>query len=164
MNAITVRLPYAAAIRSGVKQVENRGRPIHDKHVGSLVGIHAAAAWHKEGGEDPRILDWWWGKHRTSAHRLDATEFTYMFRKVVAVATIAGCHQAAWPLNEERTCCQPWGERRYGPNGEPAWHIELTNIVGLYMPVGPVRGALNVPWTLPDDVAALVRAQAEDAA
>ncbi len=154
MNAITVRLPYAAAIRAGAKLVENRGKPIPEKHIGTRVAIHAAAAWSKEGGTDPRILDWWWGKGRHPDWRLDATEFSYMFRRVVAVATIAGCHRAAWPLNETLTCCKPFGDRRYGPRGEAAWHIELTDVVGLYMPVGPVRGALNVPWALPGEVAA----------
>ncbi len=159
MWAITIRLPYAAAVRSGVKQVENRSRPIHEKHIGTRVAIHASATWSKVGGEDPRILDWWWGKHRSPDRSIDATDFSRLFRKVVAVATIAGCHEAAWPLNEALTCCKPFGDRRYGDRGAQAWHIELADIVALDQPVGPVRGSLAVPWTLPADIAAQVRAQ-----
>ncbi len=154
MWAITIRLPYAAAVRSGAKQVENRSRPIHEKHIGTRIAIHASATWSKEGAADSRIRQWWGG-----GVTLDAIYFNRLFRNIIAVATIAGCHEAAWPLNQAITCCKPFGDRRYGDRGEPAWHIELTDIVGLDEPVGPVRGSLAVPWTLPGDVAAQVRAQ-----
>lgn len=159
MIAITIRLPYSAAIRASVKTIENRGRPIAAKHIGQQVAIHAAATWSTEGGADMRIRTWWWGPDRSPNAILDATDFSRLFRNIIAVATIAGCHKAAWPLNEALTCCQPFGDRRYGKRDEPAWHIELADIIPLDPPVGPVRGSLLVPWTLPDDTAAQITDQ-----
>ncbi len=161
MIAITIRLPYAAAIRAGVKTTENRGRPIAAKHIGQQVGIHAAAAWSKEGEQDERIRRWWWGPNRTGLP-LDgpvaATDFSRLFRNIIAVATIAGCHRA----DVIAGCCQPWGDWDYG--NSTAWHIVLADIVALPRPVGPVRGSLPVPWTLPDDVAAQVTEQLAEVA
>ncbi len=160
--AATVRLPYAAAIRAGAKPIENRGKPIAERHIGQPIAIHAAAQWSKMGESDMRIRRWWWGPERAATHPFDATLFSNMFRKVVAVATVAGCHEAVWPLNEDLTCCQPFGDRRYGPRGEPAWHIELDDIASLDVPVGPVRGWLNIPWTLPEDITRQVVEQVPD--
>jgi hypothetical protein len=154
VNAITIRLPYAAAIRASAKLVENRGRPIHDRHIGERVAIHAAATWSKEGGADPRIRQWWWGP---GCREVVPTDFSFMFRKVIAVATIAGCHEAQWPRVPMEACCAPWGDSWY--SGKPAWHIVLADVVALDEPVGPVRGQLSVPWNLPDDVAAQVAEQ-----
>lgn len=161
MFCITVRLPFAAAISAGRKLVENRGKPIPPKYLGQPVAIHAAAAWSKEGGADRRIHDWWWGAGRHPDWVVDATDFTGLFRKVIAVATVADCHRAEWPLNEALTCCMPWGDRRYGPRQEAAWHIVLADVIALDEPVGPVRGSLLVPWKLPSDVAEQVRMQIE---
>ena len=79
----------------------------------------------------------------------------YLHGQVLAVATIAGCHQAS----STEACCGPWGDREYLTPGQPAWHIELSDPVKFCTPVGPVRGALNVPWTLPGDVADRVTAE-----
>lgn len=169
MIAITIRLPWAAAIRAGVKTTENRGRPIADRHIGSLVAIHAATTWSTEGAADLRILEWWRG-HTYHRWPLDPTDFRPLFRKVIAVATITGCHEAMQPVErvdfdgggdllveQPGTCCAPFGDRDY--NGKPAWHIVFADIVALPTPVGPVRGSLSVPWTLPDAVAAQVTEQ-----
>ncbi len=157
--AFTVRLPWAAAIRADRKTVENRGRPIPEKYIGRRVGVHAAATWSKEGGNDDRIRAWWWGKTWSQRPPIDATSFSRLFRKVVAVARIADCHRRV--DTGEGHCCQPWGDRDYitagGKDaGVPAWHIVLEDIVPLVYPVGPVTGSLSVPWTLPPDVAAQV--------
>ncbi len=156
MIAITVRLPWSAAIRAGVKTTENRGRPITNRHIGQPVAIHAAAAWSKEGAIDRRIRNWW---GIGAQQQVETTDFSRLFRNVLAVATIADCHKAAWPLNETLTCCQPWGDRHYGDRRGPAWHIVFANVMPLSEPVGPVRGSLSVPWNLPDDIAARVAAQ-----
>lgn len=171
--AMTIRLPYAAAIRAaayhaGGKTVENRGRRIGDRHIGQRVAVHAAATWDKAGARDPRIRGWWWGA--TDRGPLEATDFRPHFRRIVAVATITGCHQAVetgqlpWSLLEQpASCCEPWGQLRYlTTHGYvPAWHITLADVVALPEPVGPVKGRLSVPWNLPADVQAQVAAQLE---
>ncbi len=152
MKAITVRLPYAAAIRAGTKLVENRGRPTAYR---GPVAIHAAAAWSKAGGHDPRIRRWWWGDRWADRSPLDATDFSRMFRNIVAVADLEDCHQAA-EVSVSDWCCNPWGDFEY--NDKPAWHLVLANVVVLDEPV-PAVGRLSVPWELPADVAAKVAAQ-----
>lgn len=160
-DAITVRLPWAGAIRAGVKPVENRGRPIPDRHIGARVGIHAAAAWAPDGGADNRIRAWWWGRTWAQRPPLQAIDFPTLFRHVIAVARIAGCHQAdrAGP----GTCCQPWGDPVYVDPAKAAWHITFDEIVAID-PVGPVRGSLLFPWKLPTVVAEQVSDRYEAAA
>ncbi len=156
-RAITVRLPFAAAIAAGTKLVENRGRPIPTRYIGSRVAIHAAATWSPEGGRDSRIRRWWWGPDRNPGAVLDPADFSFYFRHIVAVATVVNCHEANLT---GMLCCPLWGERWYDEErGQLAWHIVLDNIVRPDRLVGPVRGSLSVPWTLPDDVATQVRAQ-----
>lgn len=168
--AITVRLPYAAAIRAAAwthrgKPIENRGRPIPDKYIGQRVAIHAAATWSKEGARDSRILTWWWGPG-VDRGALEAVDFGPYFRKILAVATISGCHESEETLPiAEPTCCPPWGDRRYpSPRGGtvPAWHITFADIVALAQPVGPVRGHLWVPWTLDGEVQDQIGAQLQE--
>ncbi len=151
-HAITIRLPWAAAIRAGHKTVENRGRPIRDEYLGTTVAVHAGAAWSTEGGLDGRIRSWWWGPERLD-RAVEATDFPAYFRKVIAGATIAGQHEAiGGPYN---TCCWPWGDWSYNRPGEPAIHIEWSNIVAID-PVGPIKGKLSVPWELtPEDAEAV---------
>jgi hypothetical protein len=159
-TAVTVRLPWAAAIRPDLKLVENRGRPIPAKHIGTRVGIHAGAAWSKDGGEDPRIRSWWWG--RTWAHRapLQATDFPTYFRHVISVARVADCHQA--DRRGPYTCCRPWGDPYYVDPGKAAWHVVFDDVTPIE-PVGPVKGSLLVPWTLPPAIAAQVTIRYLDA-
>jgi hypothetical protein len=155
MLCITTRLPWSAAIRAGEKLVENRGRAVAPQHIGQPVAIHAGAGWDKTGGADPRIRRWWYGHE--AQRTLDATLFSRYFRKVLAVATLADCHRAnLGPAPYDSNCCSPWGDSFYGQN--PAWHLVLTDVVGLDEPV-ETRGYLPVPWQLPDDVAAKVQAQ-----
>lgn len=158
--AVTIRLPWAAAIRHGVKRVENRGRPVPDRHIGRLIGIHAGAAWDRGAARDPRLLDWWYGPDAGDRY-LDATDFAPLFRNVIAVARLVDYHDAEQPVNpilvaEGATCCSPWGERWHGADAKPAWHLVLDDIVMLDEPVGPVAGQLAVPWTLPEPVSATV--------
>lgn len=155
MNAITIKLPWAATIRAGKKLVENRGRPVNPRHIGQRILIHAGAAWSKDGAADPRIREWWWGPTWDSRPPLDATDFSYLFRHIIAEVTLADCHQAATPINEALTCCQPWGNRNYG--ADLAWHLVFTDVEA-YEPGDPrfvpAVGRLSVPWTLPDGAVA----------
>jgi hypothetical protein len=157
---MTVRLPWAAAIRAATtpgrgKPVENRGRPIPARYIGERIGLHAAAAWSKEGAADRRIGRWRWGSSWAHRRQVDPTDFPGMARHVIAVVKILGCHQAA-PGPDGGTCCKPWGDRFYIDQAKTAWHIELGDAVPLAEPVGPVAGKLSVPWELPRWAAELV--------
>jgi hypothetical protein len=156
--AVTVRFPWAAALAYGPKRVENRGRRIHPRHHGRLIAIHAGSTVATNAMQDQRITRWLECQPREVGRRiaeLSGAEMQYLRGQVLAVATIAGCHQAS----SAEACCWPWGDREYLTPGQPAWHIELAAPVKLGTPVGPVRGALNVPWTLPGDVADRVTAE-----
>lgn len=158
--AITVRLPWAAAIRGAsfnpdAKLVENRGRPIAERYVGQRLAIHAGAAWDKVGAADPRVRRWWYGYE--AQRSLDATDFGTMFGRVLAVATLTDCHRAerSW-RDPDVNCCSPWGDAGYGRRD--AWHLLFADVVELEQPV-ETRGYLPVPWALPEDVAARVLEQ-----
>jgi hypothetical protein len=164
MNAITIQLPWAAAIRATAwdpttKLVENRGRAVAAHHIGKPVAIHAGAGWDKAGAADPRIRNWWYG--HDAQRTLSATDFSRAFRKVLAVATLVDCHRANVAINPNVNCCSPWGDSFYGQG--LAWHLVLADVVDLAEPV-ETRGYLPVPWTLPDDVAARVQAQLPEVA
>lgn len=153
--AITVRLPWAAAIRSGRKLVENRGRPIPAQYIGRRFGLHVAAAWSKEGATDPRIATWWWGPSGPHRRLVEPADFPFMARHVVAVGRLAGCHLAD-QTHPSSTCCPPWGDRNYVDQAKAAWHIEFADVVPLAAPVGPIIGSLGVPWPLkPEDAKAI---------
>jgi hypothetical protein len=180
-KAITIRPPWSQIIAEtealtalGVapKNVENRGRPIADKHIGTDIAIHAGQTWCPIGGADPRVQRAWWtfanaiglrepnpllaahGDTRTgSVGGLKVPGLWIEQGAVIATATIADCHPAGPCVN---LGCHPWGERDY--NGGTAWHLVLGNVRRLRTPV-PARGAIGVPWTLPDDVAEQVDQQ-----
>lgn len=147
MKAITIRQPWAACIADGFKQVENRGRNVTYR---GPIAIHSARAADVEADRDPRVVTMW-GR---SGVRIGAPQGA-----VIKVATLVDCHRAEQNADGS-TCCQPWGDREYGLG--PAHHLVLRNIRHLPEPVY-VRGQQAVPWTLPDDVAAKVAAQLEEA-
>jgi hypothetical protein len=155
MKAITLRPPWSLAVAAGVKLVENRGQRTSYR---GPIAIHSGATWGPEGGTDFRILTWWLGPGRIS-RPLDATHFTNVFRRLLAVADLVDCHQAI-PANDGLTCCQPWGDRLYETKRGIglAWHLVLDNVRRLDEPV-PAAGQVMVPWTLPEDVAAEVERQ-----
>ncbi|WP_051766075.1 hypothetical protein [Streptomyces sp. NRRL F-5135] len=131
MRALTLKYPWSAAVAYGPKRIDNRSTPIPEKHLGTTVFIHAGA------GEDENVLPAdmvrAWPRHS---------------RAVVAVATLASCHQAAKPV-----CCAPWGF----PN---AWHWVLENVRPVPHPPRPVRGQLGL-WTVPAEVVAAVQGQVD---
>lgn len=160
--AFTVRFPWAAALAYGPKPIENRGRRINPRHHGRLVAIHAGSAVDIGAMRDQRITRWLGCQPREVAGRigeLGGAEMQFLRGQVLAVATIAGCHQATPAAGTDEGCCSPWGDREYRTPGAPAWHIELSDLVKFATPVGPVNGALNVPWALPSDVADRVTAE-----
>ncbi len=155
-RAATVRLPWAAMIRPGGKLVENRGRPIAEKHIGSRIGIHAAAAWSKDGAVDGRVRNRWWGPSWVTRAPLEASDFSPYFRKIVCVVRVAGCHRAVGD------CCRPWGDPYYVDPAKTAWHIVFDDPTPIE-PVGPVKGSLAFPWIMPQTIAAQVTIRYLDA-
>jgi hypothetical protein len=77
---------------------------------------------------------------------------------VAAVARLVDCHQAE-DAGGVTTCCAPWGDREHqGKVPQHAWHLVFADVRRLREPVR-VRGYVSVPWLLPADVEARVRAQ-----
>jgi hypothetical protein len=149
MKAITIRQPWASAIRHtgpNAKRVENRGRPTSYR---GPVAIHAGKTPDIAADADPRIT-YLFGRDPRVGMPVGA---------VVAVVDLVDCHQAI------DGCCAPWGESHYmtGARMLPAFHLVLDNVRRLWQPVH-TRGALSVPWTLPADVAAQVSIQLADEA
>lgn len=155
MYAITIRLPWAAAMRDGEKLIENRGRPIAERFVGQRLAVHAGASWSAEGAKDWRIRRWWYG--HTAARSLSRTGLSEYFGRVLAVATLTGCHKADpgdWE-GTNRSCCFPWGDNLYGGptrtnHRSPAYHLTFADVAPLDVPV-ETRGYLSVPWLMPTD-------------
>lgn len=129
MRALTIKQPWAAAIAHGPKRIENRPKAIPPKHLGTTVLIHAGAA--EDEGALPADMTREWPRHH---------------RAIVAVATLASCHQAAKPL-----CCAPWGF-------PDTWHWVFEDVRPIPHPPRPVRGHLGL-WTVDDDVLAAVTRQ-----
>lgn len=127
MRALTVKQPWAAAIAHGPKRIENRSKPVPVKHLGTTILIHAGAAVDENALPRDMVRQW-----------------AQQWRAIVAVATLAGCHQ-------DQGCCRPWGF-------PGTWHWELTDVQALPHPPRPVRGQLGL-WTVSDDVLAAVQRQ-----
>ena len=151
MRALTVRQPYAHMIARCGKTTENRPKPVRYR---GLIAVHAGAysRWDQAGADDPQCRRAWYewaaalphpnvtGPLRREAIHLD-------FGAVIAVAVVAGCHDATYA---EACSCSPWARPR-------SWHWELADVRPLTRPV-PCRGMLGL-WRLPDDVEKSVREQ-----
>lgn len=148
MKAISLRQPWARAVADGHKTVENRGRATTYR---GLVAVHASKAVSADGDRDPRIIGLY-GPHASAGQPTGA---------VIAVADLIDCHQAVHQLGTgQRPCCWPWGDTWYRlGNGSvrPAQHLVLAHVRPLNVPVS-CRGQVQMPWNLPEDVAAKVMA------
>ncbi|MDF9718072.1 ASCH domain-containing protein [Nocardioides sp. ChNu-153] len=155
MKALTVRQPFAGAIASGEKTIENR--TTRWSHRGPLA-IHAGSRPDAEWAFDmverltgrpvpnpgvPRCAPRW----RMSA--------------VIAVVDLVDAHDET----ECRLGCSPWAMRavdlcadhrkgRCSTTHRPAWHYELANARLLPVPI-QADGALGL-WTLRPDLAVRV--------
>lgn len=127
MRALTIKQPWAAAIAHGPKRIENRTQPIPPKHLGTRILIHAGAA-EDENALSPEMV----------------REWAMHWRAILAVATLASCHQ-------DDGCCRPWGF-------PGQWHWVLEDVRPLPHPPRPVRGQLGL-WTVDDDTLAAVQRQ-----
>jgi hypothetical protein len=101
IRALTVRQPWAAAIATGAKTVENR--TWSTTYRGTLA-IHAAARPdpHALEGTDPVVRGRLQGAYRAAPTAATGTG------GLVALADLIDCHRATtW-------CCRPWGEPEPG--------------------------------------------------
>lgn len=153
LSCITVRNPWAEAIARGAKQVENRTRRTSYR---GLIAIHTAQRDDPHAWRDPRIAEALddlrtdiAGDHRIFRRR---NEDGCTYGAIIAVAMLTDCHEArsGWD-----PCCPPWGETS---DAGRVWHLVIADVHRLATPV-PARGALQVPWAAPPDVAAAVRDQ-----
>lgn len=138
MRALSIRQPWAYAILTGAKPVENRNWPTN---VRGRVLIHASKK--EERGDVYPVL---WRVARQLGRSLDDIEIDYHARKnlgcIVGVATIADCvteHPSEWFV---------------GTHG-----FVMRDPVFLPEPI-PCKGALGFFYVLPD-VAETVRAAAD---
>ncbi|HBF85892.1 MAG TPA: hypothetical protein DD420_40045 [Streptomyces sp.] len=116
IRGISIKQPYAAAILTGAKTIENRPRPWRT----GWVLLHAGQQIDKPALRLPLVA-------RTIRDRALVTG------AVVGIGRITGCHQdpdAAPP-------CSPWAH-------PGAWHLVLVDVQELPLPV-PARGQLG-PW------------------
>lgn len=175
MRAITILQPYAFAIASGAKDVENRTRSTPwTSAIEQRVAIHAGLRWHSGALDDPRIL--------RLGQQTVATEFGgavpgaalvgflvpqgHILGAVVAVATLADAHWAeacaSPPVRRQRPVddtgdagpapglCSPWAE-------PDCWHLVWRDVRPLVTPV-PARGFQGL-WSLKDEELDQVLAQ-----
>lgn len=153
MKAITVRQPWAWAIASGAKNIENRTQG--SRYRGPLA-IHAGRGWSERGSESPLI-------RQLHGDRLGFTIPVAPMRNVelfpvgavIAVVQLVDTHP-------DTGCCRPWGESAYvGAGGRlrtAIHHLVLDDIRALPAPL-PARGALGL-WTPDPDLLDALRAAA----
>lgn len=153
--AITVKSPWAWAIATGAKTVENR--PVAVTYRGPLL-IHSGRSWCRAGARDPRVRAAFaeWMTDRQAARPIDPAEHTeFAFGAIVAVVDLVDVHAA------DGDCCTPWGDADYpsGRGPKPARHWVLTNARRLAEPV-PARGMLGL-WRPSGAVLDAVREQVD---
>lgn len=117
-RGLTVRQPWGSCIASGRKTVENRTR--RTSHRGPIA-IHTSL----RGFDELALLSPW-----VLEALMDAPGGSFHHGRIVAVAEITDCHEAAG-------CCWPWGEP-----GPGVYHWALANVRRLSEPV-PCTGALG---------------------
>jgi len=158
VRAITVKQPWAWAIATGAKTVENRGRP-HPwtSAIGVRIAIHAGKGWDATALNGRALIDLALAvegqrpEHVANGGVPYAAALPYLLPNchhqgaVMATALLADVHAGTPGCG-----CDPvWA-------APDQWHLILRDIA----PVKPVpcRGALGL-WPLPADVLQLVRPQ-----
>jgi hypothetical protein len=152
MRALSVRQPWAWAIASAGKDVENRTRPT--KHRGELA-IHASLSYDEMAAIPvPSALGLFMDAVR--AEVVGAHVPALARGAVIAVVEITGCHLSpdfGGTCGATRPLCSPWAQR-------DQFHWLLANVRPLARPVS-AKGALGL-WTVPADVESAVMAQLEE--
>ncbi len=145
LRALTVRQPYAWAIASGYKLVENRPRPLSYR---GLLAIHAAKGFNTDDRDriDPVA-------ERAGVLRGTVAEGAEVRGAVVAVAQLVGmCSEARRYSASRPLAC---GCGRWAANGW--YHLLLAEVHALPEPVA-CKGALSL-WRLPREAVSAVVAQ-----
>lgn len=148
MKTLTIRQPYAWAVIEGIKHCENRLRPINHK---GWLGIHAGAAWSKDGACDARILralDRWLYPSEREAREVDPALHPDLFHfgAVLGQAWASGSHQAHSYFCQGYDCV-PWGDPEWA-DGRPVHHLMLREATKRLEPV-PAKGRLGLwEWTV----------------
>lgn len=136
VRAITVQQPWAWAIVSADKNVENRSQLW--SYRGRLL-IHAGARWSHRGDQSPLIQRAAHGRSLAGALDMSA---------IIGTAVLVDCHL-------DVGCCKPWGESAYAEHGgrerRHVVHLVLEDREPLPQPI-PCPGALGL-WIPPVDVA-----------
>lgn len=154
--ALTLKQPWALAVAEYGKPVENR---TWQTNYRGLLAIHAGASADRYASFPVRDAQRAYRAREAAALLAGriAPEDRMGFRRLVAVARLAGIHHAgecADSAPAEGMLCSPWAF-----HGE--WHWEFPDV----WPLDPVAchpGRLGL-WPLPDDVEKAVRAQLEEA-
>lgn len=161
-RALSVRQPWAWAIVTQGKDVENRSRATAYR---GMIAIHASLTIDEghlptrtpEGRAAAQALDamggrgnWWNPAHHVPSRMHESPPAGLAVGAIVGVATLIGCHNEA--TESPRNSCSPWGQ-------PDQYHWWLANAQPLAEPV-PCRGALGL-WRLPEDVEKAVREQLE---
>lgn len=146
MRGLTVRQPWAQAIATGAKTVENRTTGYSWR---GPLAIHAGLAWSDRGAADERIAEWHGARLGLAVpcHPMPLPEL-FPEGAVVAVSELVDAHP-------DTGCCRPWGESAYveasGRRRTAIWHLVLENTRALAEPV-PYRGRQGL-WPVPEYLA-----------
>ena len=151
LRALSIRQPWAWAIATQEKDVENRSWQTHYR---GLIAVHASRRLDEDAvipapaaAEALQVLR----AEVTLAHRLTPSAEHMRLGRIVAVAEITGCHEDG-ECEREWGFCSPWAQRFQ-------WHWQLSGVRPLAEPV-PCKGALGL-WRVPDDIESAIRAQLE---
>jgi len=131
IRALTIRQPWAWAICSDRKKVENRTRATH--YRGPLL-IHAG-----------QRIDY----DAQMPGGLAMPPMGMVLGAVIAIAELTDCHfeSRSWRYGGSDACCGAWSEL-------DAWHWTLANVRKLAEPI-PCRGQQGL-WRPPADVLELL--------
>lgn len=138
MKALTVRQPWAQAIASGAKLVENRTALW--TYRGPLA-IHAGTGWSDRGAADDRVAAWHGDRLGIAVpcHPMPLEEL-FPTGVVVAVCRLVDVHP-------DGGCCRPWGESAYAEAGgrvrTVVTHLVLEDVERIEVPV-PARGRVGL--------------------
>ncbi|WP_099020898.1 ASCH domain-containing protein [Mycolicibacterium palauense] len=157
VRAITVQQPWAWAIVSAGKNVENRTQAW--AHRGRLL-IHAGGRWSERGGQSELVRTQWARQHPGNNVIQHGALPEWLFA-AAAAEKVAGVAAGAFvgvvdlvDVHPDIGCCKPWGESSYTEHGgrerRRVAHLILENARPLPEPVA-CRGSQGL-WVPPPDV------------
>jgi hypothetical protein len=164
MMCMTIRQPWAWAIRPGGKDVENRGPGLSWIKPGTWLGVHAGKGWSHRGQIDGRIRDladqpgFGRGAVRLAleqdVRKAGPPPPPFEFSALVAFAIVDDVHPGQ-SCDDDR--CRPWGESVYikadGTKQAEVCHIVLADVMALRRPLDGITGRLGA-WEPREDLRA----------